>query len=96
VLSIAKRLKEMVGTRRLELLTSTVSSSRPLTQKDLITGGTGRTVILGAICYQIATKNTASVFGAESWGISPFTVTFLFRRLGSLPHVIAEPYHRRR
>jgi hypothetical protein len=58
-LRIANQLKEMVGTRRLELLTSTVSkqySSRPLTQKELITGGTGRTVILGAICYQIATK----------------------------------------
>src|ERR1700730_10976056 len=64
----------MVGTRRLELLTSTVSSSsRPLTLKELITGGTGRTVILGAICYQIATKNMASGFGAESWGIGPFT-----------------------
>jgi hypothetical protein len=70
---IAKSLENMVGTRRLELLTSTVSSSRPLTQKELITGGTGRTVILGAICYQIATKNMASGFGAESWGIGPFT-----------------------
>jgi hypothetical protein len=38
-----KCMNNMVGTRRLELLTSTVS--------------TGRTVILGAICYQIATKN---------------------------------------
>jgi hypothetical protein len=28
-----------------------------VTLKELITGGTGRTVILGAICYQIATKN---------------------------------------
>jgi hypothetical protein len=27
-----------------------------LTLKELITGGTGGTVILGAICYQIATK----------------------------------------
>ena len=43
-----------------------------MTLKGLITGGTGRTVILGAICYQIATKNLASGFGAESWGISPF------------------------
>jgi len=67
VANIANPLKEMVGTRRLKLLTSTVSnSSRPLTQKELITGGTGRTVILGAICYQIATKNMASGFGAES------------------------------
>jgi hypothetical protein len=73
---IANPLKEMVGTRRLELLTSTVSSgSRSLILKGLITGGTGRTVILGAICYQIATKNMASGLGAESWGIGPFTVT---------------------
>jgi hypothetical protein len=50
-------------------------SSRPLIQKELIAGGTGRTVILGAICYQIATKNMASGFGAETWGIGPFTVT---------------------
>jgi hypothetical protein len=71
---IAKPLKEMVGTWGLEPQTSTVSnSSRRLTQKELITGGTGRTVILGAICYQIATKNMASGFGAESWGIGPFT-----------------------
>jgi hypothetical protein len=35
-----------------------------LTLKELITGGTGRTVIIGAICYQIATKNMASGFGA--------------------------------
>jgi hypothetical protein len=27
-----------------------------MTLKELITGGTGKTVILGAICYQIATK----------------------------------------
>jgi hypothetical protein len=46
-----------------------------LTQKELITGGTGRTVILGAICYQIATTNMARGFGAESWGIGPFTNT---------------------
>jgi hypothetical protein len=72
VANIANPLKEMVGTRRLKLLTSTVSnSSRPLAQKELITGGTGRTVILGAICYEIATKNMASGFGAESWGIGP-------------------------
>jgi hypothetical protein len=43
--------------------------------KGLITGGTGRTVVLGAICYQIANKNMASGFGAESWGIGPFTFT---------------------
>jgi hypothetical protein len=49
------------------------SSSRSLTQKELIAGGTGRTVILGAICHQIATKNMASGFGAESWGIGPIT-----------------------
>jgi hypothetical protein len=36
--SIAKRLKEMVGTRRLELLTSTVSIRSVL--KDLQTAGT--------------------------------------------------------
>ena len=45
-----------------------------MTLKGLITGGIGRTVILGAICYQIATKNMASGFGAESWGIGPVTV----------------------
>jgi hypothetical protein len=28
-------------------------------------------VIIGAICYQIATKNMASGFGAESWGSAP-------------------------
>jgi hypothetical protein len=71
---IANSLKDMVGTTGLEPATSTVSnSSRQLTLKELITGGTGRTVILGAICYQIATKNMASGFGAESWGIGPFT-----------------------
>jgi len=37
---IAKALKEMVDTTGLEPATSTVSSSRPLTQKELITGGT--------------------------------------------------------
>jgi hypothetical protein len=74
--SIAKRLRNMVGTRRLELLTSTVSSSsRQLTLKELITGGTGRTVILGAICYQIATKTWQVGSGAESWGIGPFAFT---------------------
>jgi hypothetical protein len=28
-------------------------------------------VIIGAICYQIATKNMASGFGAEAWGSAP-------------------------
>jgi hypothetical protein len=69
-----KRLENMVGTRRLELLTSTVSSSRPLTQKGVITGGTGRTVILGAICYQIATKTWQVGSGLNRGGIGPFTV----------------------
>jgi hypothetical protein len=71
-------MKEMVGTTGLEPATSTVSSSsRPLTQKELITGGTGRTVILGAICYQIATKTWQVGSGAESWGIGPFAFTLL-------------------
>jgi hypothetical protein len=46
-------------------------SSRPLTLKELMTGETGRTVILGAICYQIATKNMTSGFGAEFVGDRP-------------------------
>src|ERR1700732_3609615 len=45
-------------------------------------------IILGAICYQIATKNMASGFGAESWGIGPFTNT-----LGSS---LSPPRHPRR
>jgi hypothetical protein len=36
----------------------------------------GRTVILGAICYQIATKTWQVGSGAESWGIGPFAFTF--------------------
>jgi hypothetical protein len=60
-LRVGNLLKEMGGTRRLELLTSTVS--KPLTQKELITEGAGRTVILGAICYQIATETGKWVRG---------------------------------
>src|SRR5208283_4648536 len=71
------RRKEMVGTRGLEPLTSTVSryrsTSRPLILKGLIAGRTGKTGTNGPICYQIATKITASGFRAEPWGISPFT-----------------------
>ena len=50
-------LKNMVGTTGLEPATSTVS--------------TGRTVRLGAICYQIATKNMPSGFGGRIVGDRP-------------------------
>jgi hypothetical protein len=42
-----------------------------LTQKELITGGTGRTVILGAICYQIATKTWQVGSGLNRGGSAP-------------------------
>ena len=38
---------------------------------ELVTGGTGRTVILGGIRYQNATKNMTSGFGAEIVGDRP-------------------------
>jgi hypothetical protein len=62
-----------------------------LTQKELITGGTGRTVILGAVCYQIATKNMASGFGAETWGIGPGSFTVALNKL-----IFANPFRRLR
>jgi hypothetical protein len=33
-----------------------------------------KTGLIGAICYQIATKKLTSGFGAEPWGIGPFTI----------------------
>jgi hypothetical protein len=81
-------MKEMVGTRRLELLTSTVSrlrcGSRPLTQKELITEGTGRTAILGAICCQIASKTCKWVWGLNRGGSAPFIVKQFTPPRGSL------------
>ena len=41
-----------------------------MTRKELITGGTGRTVILGAICYQIATKTCRWVRGSPDRDLS--------------------------
>jgi hypothetical protein len=74
-LRIAKPLKEMVGTRRLELLTSTVSMRQPVidpkgvnNRRDRQNRNTRRNLLPN--CYQ----NMASGFGAESWGIGPFVV----------------------
>ncbi len=41
-----------------------------------MSGETGRTVIRGAICYQIATKNMASRFGLNRAGICRFIIIF--------------------
>jgi hypothetical protein len=69
-------LKRMVGTWGLEPQTSTVSKPA-IDSKGVNNRRTGRTVILGAICYQIATKTWQVGSGAESWGIGPFAFTLL-------------------
>jgi hypothetical protein len=72
---IAKRLRNMGGMRRLELLTSTVSMRRPAidskgvnSRRNRQNRNTRRNLLPN--CYQ----NMASGFGAESWGIGPFTL----------------------
>jgi hypothetical protein len=66
---IANPLRNMVGTRRLELLSSTVSviDSKGVNNRRNRQNRNARRNLLPN-CYQ----NMASGFGAESWGIGPF------------------------
>jgi hypothetical protein len=51
--------------------------------KGLITGGTGRTAILGAICYQIATKTWQVGSGLNRGGSAP-SLSHFQARVGTI------------